>query len=321
MTTEATTTTPAVDAATAVSEGLSARTEAFIDSLSSESDETPNEAPAAAPETATEAPQDEDRPTDPQTPEARREARKAKLQELREKEQVRLSQKQERGQLEALQREVEELRAKAAVVPGVRIEDIFGDPAKLIEAFEKHADADRLVELIRARASGETPKTGAPKLDIDKLKAELQEQLRTELQRELTERATHEQQARQQLEAKTNAERTFLGALQEQATDFPLTEAFRARYGDEQVIAMAHTIGPSIPDGATYTDLLDAIEEQFQVFQSLGKPAEAKPEQTAKAKAQPLRNAAAGTRTAVDEEGGPLTYEERVARALATLGE
>lgn len=252
----------------------------------------------------------ESEPAATDTPEARRAARKEALAALREKDAAKVREREEQRQVAEpaagpdatqMQRELAEAKARLA-----KLDRLKENPRAALEFLqENEVTAELLSEYLRTGGDPAALAAKQARSELDPVLAELKNQIREA--NEKAERAIAAQAEREQATIKQREEAAFTEALTSAVEDFPLTAAFREELGHEQLMAMAYAVGPALPAGATYTHLLDAIEDQLSVLTRLGAktsaPATKSPKTPAAAKAPALTNRlASGSSTLNDEE-------------------
>jgi DNA-binding transcriptional MerR regulator len=263
-----------------------------------------------------------------------RAARAARLAELREKERARVEASQARSQVDtstARQRELEaELSAaREAARRAESVTAMLKDPTRFLElAREAGVDPASVGEYLRS--AQEDPLSAATKRARAELTPEL-ESIRKELAEAKEEAARElaalraEREAERTAATQAQAEKDFMSVVT--ATDFPLTSALRAKHGEEQVLAMAKALVPTLPRDAEWSDLAGLIEDQLEAFASLRGEASPKPTPStpskkpeAAAKAKPLTNRDAAGRTEVDDDDDKfVSLDERAKRAMSRL--
>lgn len=292
--------TPAIDAPGGdIPTTLGGRASALADKLQAAAratEDASDEAQSAAPsEGATPTPAPSEDPKRAATAEDRKAAREARFAELREKERQRMAHReQERGsaRVRELEAELSQLRQQAAVLGDLK------DPQKFLQA---------------AQTAGVDPIALAQWLQGEKPAAQqaAQDPRVEEALKRLEAIETASKQQQQQM-TRAQAERNFLEAATEVAEQFPLVDAFRKKLGDSNLIALATSIGPHVPEGATMSDLIGLIEDHLDTLTSIrGEQATPKPNASSTAAAKANRHEDESDRSFIRPEDGPLTLKDR----------
>lgn len=289
--------------------GSSGSADAGSDASETTTTDAPTEKPAKADKVET-APE----PATTTDADTRKAERKARLDELRAKDQAKLAAKQQREQadtgnarLAQLEKELADTKARAA-----RLDRLKDDPSAALELLQ--------AEGVSSEVLGEYLRTGGDPaaLSSKRARAELMPELEAIKAQQEADRAElaalkAERDQERAVTTRQQATHDFLQTASKTAADFPLATRWRERRGDEQLIAMAEAVGPSLPSDATYTDLLGLIEEQLEEFASLrGEPSPTeKPKTPAAAKAPALTNQVAAESSVVDDEDAPRDFDAR----------
>lgn len=314
-----TTATPATNPDTATVTGLDSRMSDVLaefgssgsaDAGSDASETTTTDAPTEKPGKVEAVPE----PATTTNADTRKAERKARLDELRAKDQAKLAAKQQREQadtgtarLAQLEKELADTKARAA-----RLDRLKDDPSAALELLQ--------AEGVTSEVLGEYLRTGGDPaaLSSKRARAELMPELEAIKAQQEADRAElaalkAERDRERAVTTRQQATHDFLQTASKTAADFPLATRWRERRGDEQLIAMAEAVGPSLPSDATYTDLLGLIEEQLEEFASLrgGPSPTEKPKTPAAAKAPALTNQVAAESSVVDDEDAPRDLDAR----------
>ncbi len=321
--TTSTETSTVSDPATATVTSLDARMSDVLAEFGTSSEEadtstadTSDGAAAAKPKTDAVGVDDEARAT-------RAKERKANLDELRAKDQAKPAAKQQREGTEVaatrqaeLEKELAEVKARASRLD--RLKDPNGviqtlkeegvDPAVLAEFLRSGGDP---AELAAKRARSElSPEFEAIKKQQDADRAELA--------------ALKAERAQERAEyTRTEAINSLHASLDETKDDFPRTARFRELIGRDALVGLATSIGQSLPEGASFEQLLQLTEEYFEtlapVFQAAAQSTTKSPKTLATAKAPALTNRIAASNSVVDDEDSPQSLDERARAVISGL--
>lgn len=255
--------------------------------------------------------------------------RQARLNALKEEERKKVEVQHGRRERERLEREAQEaqqLRVEKQKYEATfkQLESALKDPDQFLNLAEHLGlDPTALSKVIVARI--QDPARAAE----SKLRGKFQQQLspveqQMQAMAEEIERLKADKEMQAQVAVIQQAQTELLASVREASRVSPLSAAFLERHGSEEFISLADRVAANLPEGCGLQAVHDAIEDLLERFQIAGgqpvSNAKSKSTPNAAAKATPITNSLAASRTTIEEEEdlSQLSFEERVERAKSS---